>query len=87
MTVVVYYVDVPVLFAAVVSDQEDAPEDLVVTWSSDVDGLLALDTSINEVGETIDTMLLSQGLHTISVQVTDGSGKTDTDEVSDCRWG
>jgi formylglycine-generating enzyme required for sulfatase activity len=76
-----YYVDVPVLFAAIVSDQEDAPEDLVVSWSSDVDGDLALDTTVNANGESADSMLLTQGSHTISVTVQDGSGKEDSDTI------
>ena len=76
-----YYVDVPVLFAATVSDQEDDPEDLIVSWSSDVDGELPLDSTVDTTGESADSMLLTQGPHAISVSVLDGSGKEDSDTI------
>ena len=34
-------------FSALVSDLEDASEDLIVIWTSNVDGELVLDTSVN----------------------------------------
>ena len=40
-----YYSDGLVQFSAFVSDAEDEVEDLIVTWTSSVDGELSMDTS------------------------------------------
>ena len=67
--------DVPVLFAATVSDQEDAPEDLIVSWSSDVDGGY-LDSTVDTTEPSADSILLTRASYHFR-GVLDGSGKED----------
>ena len=76
-----YYSDQLIQFSALVSDLEDAAEDLIVTWTSSVDGELALDTAINSEGEVSDYTYLTEGNHAIELRVEDSSGKFSTEEV------
>ena len=76
-----YYSDQLIQFSALVSDLEDASEDLIVVWTSNVDGELILDTSVNSNGEVSDYTYLTEGNHAIEVRVEDSSGKISTDEV------
>lgn len=75
-----YYSDQLIQFA-LVSDLEDASEDLIVTWTSSVDGELPLDTAIDASGEISDYTYLSEGNHAIELRVEDTSGKFSTEEV------
>ena len=63
-----YYASDLIQFSAVVSDAEDSSEDLVVIWTSDVDGELALDTTINAQGEVSDYTYLTEGTHAIELR-------------------
>ena len=76
-----YYSDQLIQFSAMVGDLEDDVEDLIVTWTSSVDGELSLDASVNSDGEMSDYGYLSEGNHAIEVRVEDSSGKVSTDEV------
>ena len=76
-----YYVNELVQFSAVISDQEDATEDLRISWSSNQDGALSLNTTPNSENEISDYVYLSQGEHAIELQVEDLSGKIATEEV------
>ena len=76
-----YYSDQLIQFSAMVSDLEDASEDLIVMWTSSLDGELVLDTSVNSNGEVSDYAYLTEGNHAIEVRVEDSSGKISTDEV------
>ena len=76
-----YYSDQLIQFSALVSDLEDSAEDLIVTWTSNVDGELALDSSINSDGEISDYTYLTEGNHAIELRVEDSSGKFSTEEV------
>lgn len=76
-----YYASELIQFSALVSDAEDLPEDLLVTWTSNADGELALDTSINADGEISDYTYLTEGNHAIELRVEDSTGKVSTEEV------
>ena len=76
-----YYTDKLIQFSALVSDEEDALEDLVITWNSSIDGYLELDTWANSSGEISDYTRLTEGEHAIELRVEDLSGKISTDEV------
>lgn len=76
-----YYSDQLIQFWAVVSDVEDSAEELIVTWTSNIDGELSLDTAVDSSGEMSDYTYLSEGQHAIEVRVEDSSGKTSTEEV------
>ena len=77
-----YYSDVKVTFQGVVDDVEDQPEDLVVFWESDQDGVLNdIDTSVDAGGEVLGFSNLAEGQHAISLFVEDTSGKPATASV------
>ena len=71
-----YYSDSIIIFEAIVSDTEDASEDLLVTWASNVDGELNFDSIPSSEGLWSGTSYLSEGEHAITLQVTDSSQKT-----------
>jgi hypothetical protein len=77
-----YYSNLPVTFEGLVSDDEDVPEDLIVSWSSSLDGDLALTALPDSSGTFSAATNLSQGDHLITLIGEDTSGKTGTDTVS-----
>ena len=58
---------------------EDAPEDLIVSWTSSVDGQLSVDNLPNSDGEITDYIYLSEAQHAIELRVEDTSGKVATE--------
>ncbi len=54
-----YYSDQLIQFSALVSDLEDASEDLIITWTSSLDGELVLDTAVNSTGDISDYTYLT----------------------------
>ena len=76
-----YYSNQLIQFSAVVSDNEDNPEDLLVTWTSNQDGELILDTTPNSIGEISDYTYLSEGIHAIELRVEDTSGKVTKEQL------
>jgi len=71
-----------VTFRGTVDDGVTAPEDLDVTWSSSVDGVL-YDGIPDGAGETaFSTDELSAGEHTITLRVIDPAGASGTDAIS-----
>jgi len=76
-----HYSDGLIQFSALVSDAEDEAEELIVTWTSSVDGELSLDNSINASGEISDYTYLTEGNHAIELRVEDTTGKFSTEEV------
>ena len=68
-------------FSALISDEEDDPENLEIRWSSSLEGELSLDTTTTSGGEISDYAYLSEGQHAIELWVEDSSGKNSTDEV------
>lgn len=70
---------------ATVSDDTDAPADLTVLWSSDVDGSIG-GASVDSTG--LATLLWgspSAGDHTLTVTVVDSCGNAVTEEVPICQ--
>lgn len=64
----------PVLFDATVSDVEDAPGELLVEWSSDLDGVLSTASADSSGFSRFTKTDLSLGNHTITLTVTDTEG-------------
>ncbi len=70
-------------FVGTVGDSEDHPTSLIVSWSSDVDGVLQSGIPSDDDGSTLlTTGSLSPGGHTIVLHVADPSGKTAEDNIS-----
>jgi arylsulfatase A-like enzyme len=65
----------PIEFSANASDAEDGPIGVFITWSSSIDGVLG-------TGDRITLSTLSPGSHTISAQVTDSAGATQSDSIT-----
>jgi hypothetical protein len=76
-----YYTNQSVEFTAMISDVEDGFDQLISSWSSSADGELALDTTVDSSGRISDSVLLSQGEHTIQLTVEDTDGKVGTADV------
>ena len=76
-----YYSDQLIHFSGVIGDNEDAPEDLIVSWSSSVDGDLILDTSPDADGVISDYGYLSEGQHALELRVEDSSGKITKEQL------
>ncbi len=72
-----YHSDVPIQFAAIVSDEEDDASNLMVTWTSNLDEeLTELNGNANESGEKYGEAILSSGVHTLEIIVEDTTGKS-----------
>lgn len=65
---------VDVRFSATVSDSEDVPTDLLIDWTSDIDGTLSAAGADSTGSVSFRTSALSVGDHAISVTVTDTDG-------------
>lgn len=76
-----YYADQMITFQGIVSDTEDGPEDLVVTWETSELGDLGLTVDINDQGETEAFGTLNEGDHAVRLRVADSSGKEGTASV------
>src|SRR6056300_415964 len=75
-----HYSNELIQFSALVSDNEDAPEDLIISWTSNQDGELLLDTSPDSDGVISDFTYLSEGQHAIELRVEDSSGKVSKEQ-------
>ena len=77
-----YYTDQLISFEGIVQDTEDDPEDLMINWSSSIDGEL---TAVNVVptidGEILGYSSLSEGQHVIELIAEDSAGKIGTDSI------
>ncbi|MDP6933087.1 MAG: hypothetical protein QGG40_09230, partial [Myxococcota bacterium] len=78
----VYYDDQPVTFEGVVGDSEDVATDLLASWESSQDGELAVTAEPGEDGTVTGTGTLTEGEHTIQLNVVDTTGKTGSATVS-----
>ncbi|MFZ5478779.1 MAG: Ig-like domain-containing protein [Myxococcota bacterium] len=71
-----------VTFTATVSDVEDRPTDLTLSWESDLDGVFSVQGA-NSSGEATFTYDgLSRGTHTLSVTATDTDGFSAVDRAT-----
>ncbi len=72
---------------AVVSDDTDAPEDLVVIWTSDVDGTVGTATadSVGVAQLTWQAASRTAGAHDLSVRVVDSCGNAVSEELPICQ--
>ena len=69
-------------FEALVADSQDDSTELSILWESSIDGLLD-DEPADAAGLVLfDTSILSSGLHTVSLQVTDVNEESATTSVS-----
>ena len=75
------YEDESLDLAGLVSDAEDAPDDLVLEWSSSVDGVLGTDPAEADGSTALVVAGLSAGDHTLTLLATDTAGLTGADEV------
>ncbi len=69
---------VPLVLRGQVGDDATAATDLLVTWSSDVTGVLST-TAADSSGIALATVDLPLGVHVLTLSVTDGEGKVGTD--------
>ena len=77
-----YYSDQKLTFEGLVSDTEDDPDTLLVTWESDIDGVVDVANEPNGSGELLGAEYLSEGEHFLTLTVEDGTGKVGTDNVT-----
>jgi len=64
-----------------VEDAEDLEQTLLATWSSDLDGEIASPTPTPTGGVQVDEPVLSVGLHTVTLTVTDSDEMEGSDSV------
>ncbi len=77
----VYFSSAAITVSAVVSDEEDAPTALVVAWTDENGDAVDLDAVPDADGALADTLVLASGAHTLTLTVTDSSGKSSADAV------
>ena len=72
-----------ITFVAVVDDRESDPYSLGIEWISDLDGLLEEGTTASDDGTAIfATSALTEGLHTVTIKVTDLQGSIGSDYMT-----
>ena len=74
----VFYSDYLITFEGKIADAEDDVEDLTYEWSSSLDGVLALNSTIESDGTILGSTLLSEGQHFITLRVEDSTQKSAT---------
>lgn len=76
-----FYTDRKIALMGTATDAEDTPTDLDITWTSDVDGKLDIDTNVTSDGSVSAHAFLSPGEHAITLEAEDSHGKTGSDAV------
>ena len=66
-----------VLFAGTLSDNEDIPSDVSLSWVSNIDGEFSTQAATSSGVILLNTAGLSTGLHSVTVTATDTAGLTD----------
>jgi hypothetical protein len=77
-----YFANALTLFEGIVSDGEDLPESLTVSWESSRDGVLPFSSTPSSDGKTTGTTTLSEGEHQLTLTVTDTTGRTGSDTTT-----
>ncbi len=77
----IYTADVAIALTGLATDAEDEASDLLVEWSSSLDGTLAADAELDADGSTTEYATLSVGLHVVTLTVTDTASQTDSATV------
>lgn len=75
------YADTPFPVMAVVYDDDHEPGELVVRWSSDRDGMLAGPSTVDAYWRVAGDVALSEGSHTLTIELEDPEGHVATDSV------
>ncbi|MGB0638232.1 MAG: hypothetical protein ACPGTU_02795, partial [Myxococcota bacterium] len=71
-----------VMFEATVDDNEDLPNEVALTWESDIDGVFS-ETGADSSGDAlVPITTLSAGDHVVTVTATDPDGNTASDDVA-----
>ena len=70
-----YYADQDIEFLGEVADAEDEPQQLAISWSSDLDGPLFPGATPDAAGQLVHVGRLSEGTQTLTLAVTDRSGQ------------
>ncbi|MDP2311146.1 MAG: hypothetical protein Q8P18_34315 [Pseudomonadota bacterium] len=71
-----------ILFSATVADIEDSPADLLVSWESDLDGVLDTNGAASSGDLEFASNVLSVGTHSILLSVTDSDGNVGVDRLT-----
>ena len=71
-----------VVFEATVEDNEDLPNEIGLSWESDLDGVFSTDGADSSGAVTVSIDALSPGDHVVTVTATDTDGLYVTDTVS-----
>lgn len=77
-----FYADVVVDVAGFAADAETGPDALDITLSSDIDPDVDFGLTIDGDGNLAGSAILSEGIHTLTLTVTDETGKTGQDSVT-----
>ena len=75
-----FWGDEPVELVGVVSDEEDEPDALAVAWTSDSEEEFGI-TPPDSSGTTRASAYMSEGIHTITLTVTDSAGNFTSDTL------
>lgn len=73
-----YFSNVPINLKGVSTDTEDSADELSVRWFSDSDEDLVLSHNLDSNGESNHSLIVPQGVHTLTFEATDTSGKMAT---------
>ena len=68
-------------FQGTVTDNEDLPSDVAISWVSNIDGEFSTQGATSSGDLIFNTSSLSAGLHSITVTATDSAGLTDAEVV------